>query len=249
MATYVLIHGGGHGGWCWKWTAAELRARGHDVYAPTLTGFGERSHLSSCATSFQTFVDDITNVLAFEDLHDVVLVGHSMGGTVVPRVAEAVPDRIARAVWLTAAVCADGETLLDAVPQSPWIAAAVTIEPDGTARTDPELILDANIHDGTPAQRAFVRARHCTYPPHALVEPGRLSAFLALEIPTAYVFTTEDRTIERDVQSRMCDRLPNASHAEVRAGHDAMITRPVEVASALEAAGAPGSDSPGWCAI
>jgi pimeloyl-ACP methyl ester carboxylesterase len=233
VTTFVLIHGGGHGGWCWRWTADELRRRGHEVHAPTLTGFGERAHLAACASSFETFVDDVVGVLTYEDLHDVVLVGHSMGGTIVPRVAEVAPERIARVVWLTAAVCDDGEMLLDAIPQSPWIAAAVTIEADGTARTDAELILDANIHDGTPEQRAIVRARHCAYPPHALVEPGRLSAFLALGLPTAYVVTTDDRTVEPHVQRRMADRLPGAARAEVVAGHDCMITRPEEVARAL----------------
>ena len=193
VTTFVLIHGGGHGGWCWRWCANALRAEGHEVYAPTLTGFGDRSHLA--AGGFDTFVTDIANVVEFEDLHDVVLVGHSMGGVVMPRVAEAMPQRVARAVWLTAAVCRDGESLLDTIPQSPWIAGAVTIDPDGTPHTDPKLILEANIHDGTPEQRAFVGERHRPYPPFALVEPGRLTAFLALGIPTAYVFATLDLSL------------------------------------------------------
>ena len=236
MATFVLVHGGGHGGWCWKWCAAALRARGHEVYAPTLTGFGERAHLP--APDFETFVTDIANVVAFEDLHDVVLVGHSMGGVIVPRVAEAIPSRIAAAVWLTAAVCADGASLLQTIPQSPWIADAVTIGADGTAHTDPEKILAANIHDGTPEQQAFVHDRHLAYPPHALTEPGRLSAFLALGIPTAYVFATDDRTIEPHVQREMAARLPGARTAEVHAGHDCMVTRPEATAAALEAVSA-----------
>ena len=164
--TFVLVHGGGHGGWCWRPCANALRERGHEAYAPTLTGFGERAHLD--APSFETFITDIVNVIEFEDLNDVVLVGHSMGGVIVPRVAEAIPGRIGRAVWLTAAVCNDGETLLDTIPQSPWIKRAVTIGADGTAHTDTELILDANIHDGTDSQRDFVRERHSAYPPHAL---------------------------------------------------------------------------------
>ena len=122
MSTFVLIHGGGHGGWCWRWCANALRAHGHEVYAPTLTAFGDRSHVA--AESFATFVTDVVSLVEFEDLHDVVLVGHSMGGVVVPRVAEAAPDRFARAVWLTAAVCRDGESLLQTIPQSPWIAGA-----------------------------------------------------------------------------------------------------------------------------
>jgi len=231
--TLVLVHGGGHGGWCWKPTATLLRAQGHDVYAPTLTGFGERSHLDTSTVTFETFVRDITAVFEFEDLHDVVLVGHSMGGVIIPRVAEVLPDRIRRAVWLAAVVTGDGESLLDAVPQSPWIARAVTIGPDGTAHTDPELILDANVHDGTPEQRAFVRERHCPYPPHALTEPGRLSAFLALGMPTGYVIATEDRTIEPDVAARFARRLPGADVREIPGGHDCMVTRPAEVAAVL----------------
>ena len=225
---------------------AALRASGHEAHAPTLTGFGERSHLDTATVTFETFVDDIVNVLRFEDLHDVVLVGHSMGGVIVPRVAEVVPERIARVVWLTAAVCADGETLLDAIPQSPWIARAVTIESDGSIRTDPERILDAAIHDGTLEQRAYVRDRHRPYPTHALVEPGRLSAFLALGLRTGYVVATDDRTVEPEVQRRFLARLPGAAVAEVAAGHDAMVTQPAAVAAALVAvAGAAGARADG----
>jgi len=235
MASFVLVHGGGHGGWCWQPTARLLRDAGHDVYTPTLTGFGERSHLDVTRISFGTFVDDVGNVLRFEDLHDVVLVGHSMGGVVVPRVAEVVPDRIGRVVWLAAVVTGDGESLIEAVPQSPWIARAVTLGPDGTAHTDPELILDANIQDGTEEQRGFVRERHLPYPPHALVEPGRLSAFLALGLPTGYLVAEDDRTIEPDVARRFAARLPGAVIDSVPGSHDCMLTRPVEVAAALEA--------------
>ena len=231
MATFVPVHGGGHGGWCWQWCAAALRARGHEVFVPTLTGFGERSHLS--APDFETFVTDVVNVIEFEDLHDVVLVGHSMGGVVTPRVAEAVPDRVATVIWLTAAVCDDGASLLETIPQSPWIAAAVTIGADGTAHTDVERVLEASIHDGTDAQKAFVRERHRPYPPHALVEPGRLSAFLALDIPSAYVFATLDRTVEPYVQEQLASRLPGCRTASVAGGHDCMVTQPEATADAL----------------
>ena len=139
------------------------------------------------------------------------------------------------AVWLTAAVCNDGESLIQTIPQSPWIAKAVTIGPDGTAHTDPELILDANIHDGTPEQRRFVHDRHLPYPPHALVEPGRLSAFLALGLPTGYVVATLDRTIEPHVQEQLAARLPHSRRAAVAAGHDCMLTQPEATAGALEA--------------
>ena len=235
MTTYVLVHGGGHGGWCWQRAARLLRDSGHEVYSPTLTCFGERSHLATTGVTFDTFVRDVTNVFEFEDLHDVVLVGHSMGGVIVPRVAEEVADRLRRVVWLAAVVTNDGESLLDAVPQSPWIAKAVTIGADGTAHTDPDLILDANIHDGTEEERAFVRDRHLPYPPHALTERGRLTAFLTLGLPTGYVIATDDRTIEPPVAVRFAARLPGADVREVPGGHDCMITRAPEVAAVLAA--------------
>ena len=233
MGTFVLVHGGGHGGWCWQRAARLLRADGHEVYTPTLTGFGERSHLDTSQVTFETFVQDIVNVIEFEDLHEVILVGHSMGGVIIPRVAERVPGRVRQVVWLAAVVTNDGESLLDAVPQSPWIARAVTIGADGTAHTDPNLILDANIHDGTPDDRAFVRDRHLPYPPHALTERGRLTAFLALAIPTTYLIASDDRTIEPPIAARFASRLPGASVGQVPGGHDCMITQPVAVAAAL----------------
>lgn len=196
-----------------------------------MTGFGDRSHLD--APNFETFVTDIANVIAFEDLEDVVLVGHSMGGVVIPRVAQAVTERIASVVWLAAAVCADGQSLLDTIPQSPWIAAAVTIGEDGTAHTDASLIVEANIHDGTDEQKRLVEERHLAYPPHALTEPGRLSDFLALGLPTGYVFTTLDRTVEPHVQAQLAARLPGARTASVPSGHDAMLTQPEATARAV----------------
>ncbi len=234
MAVFVLVHGGGQGGWVWQQVARLLRARGHEVHAPTLTGFGERHHLDGPHVSFQTFVDDVANVVIFEGLQNVVLVGHSMGGIVIPRVTERVPDRIRRVVWATAVVTKDGQNLLQAVPQSPWIARAVTLGPGGITRTDLELLLDANIHDGTPEQREFIRARHRPYPPHALLEPGRLSAFLALGLPTGYILATLDRAIEPHIAQGFMDLLPGCRRAEIEAAHQCMNTRPGDMSGILE---------------
>lgn len=79
MKTFVLVHGGWHGGWCWTRVARLLRSQGHDVFTPTLTGLGERAHLLSSATTLQTGVEDIIGVLEAEELRDIVLVGHSAG--------------------------------------------------------------------------------------------------------------------------------------------------------------------------
>jgi pimeloyl-ACP methyl ester carboxylesterase len=235
MAVFVLVHGGGQGGWVWQQVSRLLREEGHEVYTPTLTGFGERGHLDSPHVSFQTFLDDIVNVLTFEGLSDVVLVGHSMGGVMVPRIAEIAPERIRRVVWTTAVVTRDGESLIEAVPQSPWMARAVKLSPEGIAETNLELLLDAVIHDGTPEQREFVRARHRPYPAHALLEPGRLSAFLKLGLPTGYIVATLDRAIEPHIARGFMELLPGCRRAEIEAAHQCMNSRPRELAEILVA--------------
>lgn len=232
-STFVLVHGGGHGGWCWKRLAKELRRRGHDVWTPTLTGFGERRHLDTDAVTFETFVTDIAAVMEYEDLRDVVLVGHSMGGVIVPRVAEVAAERIRAVVWMAAVVLNDDETLLEAVPQTPEVARAVVIQDDGSVRTDPQLMIEALLPEGTEQERAWVLARHRPYPPMALVEPGRLTAFKALELPTGYVLATLDCAVAPDRALAFSARLPGVRYAEVEAGHDLMITRPKETADAL----------------
>ena len=233
MSTYVLVHGGGHGGWCWQRVARVLREQGHEVYAPTLTGFGERSHLGSPETAFDTFVTDVVQVIEFEDLTDVVLVGHSMGGVVIPRVAMRIPERIRQVIWLAAVVCADGENLLQAVPQSPEMAAAVKVLPDGSIRTDQRLIVEGVLSDGTPADKDWVLARHRPYPQAALIEPGRLTEFLALGLPTGYVTALQDVAVPPDRAAVFADRLQGALRAEVDSSHDCMISRPAETAAAL----------------
>ena len=80
MATYVLVHGGAHGGWCYQRVARMLRTAGHEVYTPTLTGLGERSHLLRPDIDLDLHIRDVTAVLHYEDLRDVILVGHSYGG-------------------------------------------------------------------------------------------------------------------------------------------------------------------------
>ena len=235
MSTYVLVHGGGHGGWCWVRLARVLREQGHEVYAPTLTGFGDRCHLGSPETTFDTFVTDVVQVIEFEDLTDVVLVGHSMGGVVIPRVAQQIRDRIRQVIWLAAVVCADGENLLQAVPPSPEMTAAVTVLPDGTIQTDQSLIVEGVLSDGTPEEKEWVLARHRPYPQAALTEPGRLSEFLALGLPTGYVIALRDVAVPPDRAAVFADRLPAATRAEVDSSHDCMISRPAETAAALVA--------------
>jgi len=111
--TFVLVHGATAGGWEWKRTGQFLTDDGHTVYRPTLTGLGEREHLNSSEVDLQTHIDDIVNLILFEDLHDVVLTGHSYGGMVVTGVMDRIPERLRHVVFLDAAVPEDGQSIWD----------------------------------------------------------------------------------------------------------------------------------------
>jgi pimeloyl-ACP methyl ester carboxylesterase len=112
-STFVLVHGGWAGGWVWREVASHLRAAGHEVFTPTLTGLGERVHLATPETDLATHIQDILGVLEYEDLREVILVGHSFGGMVITGVAERVPERLAHLVYLDALVPEDGQSLAD----------------------------------------------------------------------------------------------------------------------------------------
>lgn len=111
--TYVLVHGAWGGGWTYKALDEQLSAQGHTVYRPTLTGLGEREHLSSPDITLETHIEDVINLILYEDLHEVTLLGHSYGGMVITGVADRIPGRIRRMVYLDAVVPGDGESLVD----------------------------------------------------------------------------------------------------------------------------------------
>jgi len=111
MTTFLLMHGGGMGGWTWKFVRETLEAKGHRVFTPTFTGFGEREHLIGRDIGNAVHVKDIVNVLKYEDLDDVVLVAHSYAGTVAPGVVAEAGDRISRVIYLDAIVPKAGERI------------------------------------------------------------------------------------------------------------------------------------------
>lgn len=111
--TFVVVHGATAGGWEWKRCGQFLTDDGHTVYRVTLTGLGEREHLNSPGVDLQTHINDVVNTILYEDLHDVVLTGHSYGGMVITGVMDRVPDRIKHVVFLDAAVPDDGQSIWD----------------------------------------------------------------------------------------------------------------------------------------
>jgi pimeloyl-ACP methyl ester carboxylesterase len=115
--TFLLVHGAWHGGWCWRRVSDLLEKRGHKVFAPTMTGLGERSHLLDVKINLSTHVTDIANVIKWEGLNDFVLVGHSYGGFVISAVAEQMREPIASIAFLDAFLPDDGQSLSDIASQ------------------------------------------------------------------------------------------------------------------------------------
>ena len=116
MATFVLVHGMWHGGWCWKKVTPLLRAAGHEVHIVTLSGVGERAHLHYPDIDMNTHIQDVVGVLEYEDLNQVILVGHSLSGFMVPAVAERVPERIAHIVNLDGVLPIEGKSFKEIMP-------------------------------------------------------------------------------------------------------------------------------------
>ena len=114
--TFVLVHGAWHGGWCWRRVADRLRAAEHVVHTPTLTGLGDRSHLIAPAVGLTTHITDIVNAIAWEELGNIVLCGHSYGGMVIAGVAERSFEKIRSIVFLDAFLPSDGDATIDLVP-------------------------------------------------------------------------------------------------------------------------------------
>jgi pimeloyl-ACP methyl ester carboxylesterase len=152
--TFVLVHGAWHGGWCWSRVAEPLRAMGHRVYTPTQTGLGERQHLLGDTITLNTFVQDIANVLLWEDLHDVILVGHSFGGLTITGVADILPKRLAHLAYLDAFILESGITTFDTLP----------LAMVNKLRTAAETAALASLHDrrrhGKALQTSTIQLRH-----------------------------------------------------------------------------------------
>ncbi len=131
MPTFVLVHPAWFGGWCWNKVVPQLRSAGQAVYAPTLTGLGERAHLAHPGVSLSLHIEDVVNMLEFEDLNAVTLVGSSSGGSVITGVVDRVPDRVERVVYLDAFLPSDGQSTGELVPPNRWAAMKQLVESEG----------------------------------------------------------------------------------------------------------------------
>jgi pimeloyl-ACP methyl ester carboxylesterase len=224
VAVFVIVHGGWGGGWEWKEVDRLLRERGHDVSRVTLTGLGERSHLFSPAVDLDTHVQDVVEHLTFDDLDDVALVGHSYGGMVVTGVADRVPERIGRLVYVDAFVPVDGESLFDLLPGGfvdglRGLAVDGRVPPPADDTAHPRWCLD----------------RVSDHPLAAFEQALRLASRRPA-IPTTYIRCTEsdiplDSSIERAAAAGWTMR-------ELATGHDAQVFDPVGLTALLSDAAA-----------
>jgi pimeloyl-ACP methyl ester carboxylesterase len=233
MTTYVLVHGGGHGGWCYQKVARLLRDAGHDVYTPTLTGLGERAHLLRGDTDLETHIADIVGVLTYEDLHEVILVGHSYGGMVITGVADRSAARIRELVYLDAAHPVDGESLEATAPAAMAFARSSSRIVDGVELVmwpNDEMVAAMGVTD--PADVAWLRARMRPHPWKSFGMPLQLlNGDTALRVPRTNINCTASLR-HSDAVSR-ARQMEGHRNFEIDTGHDLMITEPRKVTDML----------------
>ena len=231
MATFVLVHGGGHGGWCYQPVARRLQAAGHVVYAPSLAGMGEHGHQLHPALGLDDQIDGVVRLLHYEDLCDAILVGHSFGGMIITGVADRAPDRVGHRVYLDAAYPVDGQSLVDHAPMVAHTRALAQVI-DGV-----ELVLfpgddPLGFYGVTdPAMIAWMKPRLTPHPYKCFTDPLVLRNEAAMRaIPESHIMCTAH------VAGRDMDLLRARGQGrvwDIDTGHDLMLTEPDWVAARL----------------
>jgi pimeloyl-ACP methyl ester carboxylesterase len=229
MATFVLVHGAWHGGWCYQRVARLLRKEGHEVYTPTHTGVGERSHLAGLPITLATHVKDVVNVIEYENLHDVILCGHSYGGMVITGVAAAVGERIRSLVYLDAFLPEDGQSLLDLVGPEMSAHFIGLVKGDGIRIPPiPAAAFNVNAADAAWVDRTCVPQALLTF-----TEGIRFTGQEARVRNRTYILATG---YDMHVFDKFYDRVktdPKWKAHAVPCGHDVMLDRPEELAKIL----------------
>jgi pimeloyl-ACP methyl ester carboxylesterase len=231
---FVLLHGSWHGGWAWEPTVWCLRELGHEAYAPTYPG-----HLPGAARTGIRHRDYVTAVTAFiegSDLRDVVMVGHSFGGSVVSRVSQQIPDRLKRLVFHTAFVVEDGGSVNDNFPddQTQAFADAAAASPDNTVACPWEVFRDLFMQDAPPQAARSVWERLVPQPFAPWAEKLDLAEFHRGELPRSFIAVADDRAVAPGVwHPLMSSRLGDFKLVEMEGSHEVMFTRPAELAGKL----------------
>ncbi|MGE4167517.1 MAG: alpha/beta fold hydrolase [Xanthobacteraceae bacterium] len=233
--TFVLVHGAWHGGWCWSAVAKILRGRGHTVFTPTQTGLGERRHLMSKSITLDTFVDDVANVLAFEQLRDVVLVGHSFAGSTISGVADRMPERVRRLFYLDANMLQNGQSPFSLLPKDVVEQRTKLAEPSGGVSVPPPPATAFGVTD--PAQQKMLEERLTPHPFSTFQSPLRLANPIGNGRPATYIICSDP--IYGPLQAardwvKANGKSHNMETVEIAAGHDAMVTAPQALADLID---------------
>lgn len=229
--TFVLVHGSYGGGWIWQKLRPLLRATGHEVYTPTLTGLSDRSHLLGCGVNLATHITDVVNLLFYEDLTDVTLVGNSYAGMVITGVAAKIPERLKQVVYLDAYLPDDGQSEVELWPTEMRAA----IEADeaaakGLRQPPPAALFDIS----DPEMTEWLAARLTPQPLATYTDPVSTGAAWSSAIQHVYIHCTNGRvTTPIFAPFAAKARASGWDVRELAASHVAMLTAPHAVAELL----------------
>lgn len=230
IKTYVLVHGAGHGGWCWHDVRLLLRNAGHEVFTPTLTGLGERVHLRSPEIRTETHITDIVNVIEFEELEDIILVGHSYGARVVTGVADRIKKKIRHLVLLDGMMPYDGESVIEAEYADGFRAMAI----DGYLM--PNVPATAfGIPKSDKEKVDWVNRRLTEHLTETFLEPINLPNGGGKGLPKTFIRCTDPpfRPGDDAMEKRIREDPAEWTYIQIATGHDAMVTAPGELSDIL----------------
>ena len=220
---FVLVHGAWMGGWCWRDVARILRAAGHDVFTPTMTGLGERAHLLNSSVRLSTFIDDACAVIECEELTDVVLVGHSFGGMVVSGVADRMGDSIRHLIYLDGLIAQHGQSAITLLPPLMQAERSTTDDPEDlripTPRPDKFGVVE-------PKHVAWVMRRVTAHPLRSYTEPLALRHPVGNSLPVTYIALTKPLYEPLAGVREWARKQPGWAWRELATGHAPMITAP-----------------------
>ena len=248
MATYMLVPGAWLGGWCWQAVARRLREQGHEVYPVTLTGLGERVHLARPETDLETHIADVVNVMEYEALANVMLVGHSYGGVVATGVADRRPDRIAQLVYLDTTPGTNGASVLDLTPPERREHLQRQVAEHGGGwrwplPADAELEEIGSLRGVDASQRQWLRAKATPQPFATLTQPLRLTRPLGGAYRRAAIVCSQSFITLDQLQALVADGDPRFAvfatrdwqFHELPTGHWPMFSLPAALADLLHA--------------
>lgn len=226
----VLVHGAWHGGWCWRHVAASLRAHGHQVFTPTMSGLGERAHGLNADTGLSTCIDDIAGVICSEELQDVMLVGHSFAGPVISGVADRMPERLQQLVYLDALIVQNGQSALSLFSPEVQLERSRTIDPEGWRMAIPA---PEKFGVTDPDQVAWLQRRLTPHPLKAYTEPLQLRHPVGNGVPKTYIAVTDPWYPPLAALREWVRAQADWDWREIATGHDAMVTAPDALAVLL----------------